>query len=290
MFLTACGNPTAPSSLAGFSLLASGGVNVPQGASNDVTLSIKRSNNFSEAIDLGLDGLPADVTASFSENPVTGDSTILTLSASETMAMGTYSFTVKGLANGLEKTATVSLEVTSAATQVDSMSIKDNGSSTQVRQGKSFTLQLTGKRLLDISKATLGDKDASIGSSQPDNNSFLNIHFNNIQHGEKLGTRNLTLTTSTGEIVVEDAVSGVRLSNDGLVDASLLGIELKVIITHECSGQTCWGFITLEDKTIPELLCSNDTIPCTTSADPSVLGFPVDAASTVTAVAHQQQH
>ncbi len=86
------------------------------------------------------------------------------------------------------------------------------------------------------------------------------------------------------EIVVEDAASGVRLSNDGIVDASLLGIELKVIITHECSGQTCWGFITLEDKTIPELLCSNDTIPCTTSADPSVLGFPVDAASTVTTV------
>jgi len=83
------------------------------------------------------------------------------------------------------------------------------------------------------------------------------------------------------EIVVEDAASGIKLSN-GLVDASLLGIELKVVITHECSGQTCWGFITLEDKTIPELLCSNDTIPCTSSIDPEVLGFPVDMASTVT--------
>ena len=86
------------------------------------------------------------------------------------------------------------------------------------------------------------------------------------------------------EIVVEDAASGVTLSNDGIVDASLLGIELKVVITHECSGQTCWGFITLEDKTIPELLCSNDTIPCTSSADPSALGFPVDASSIVTEV------
>ena len=76
------------------------------------------------------------------------------------------------------------------------------------------------------------------------------------------------------EIHVEDANTGQRLSN-GLVDASLIGIELRVVVTHECSGQTCWGFITLEDKTIPELLCTSDTLDCTTSIDPTVIGFPV---------------
>lgn len=83
------------------------------------------------------------------------------------------------------------------------------------------------------------------------------------------------------EIVVEDAQSGVRLSN-GLVDASLIGIELKVIITHECSGQTCWGYITLEDKTVPELLCGTDTIDCVQSVDPFALGFPVADGSGIT--------
>ena len=83
------------------------------------------------------------------------------------------------------------------------------------------------------------------------------------------------------EIFVEDANTGQRLS-EGLVDASMIGIELRVVVTHECSGQTCWGFITLEDKTIPDLLCANDTIECTSSIDPEVLGFPVSDDAVVT--------
>ena len=83
------------------------------------------------------------------------------------------------------------------------------------------------------------------------------------------------------EIFVEDAQTGQRLS-EGLVDASMIGIELRVVVTHECSGQTCWGFITLEDKTIPDLLCANDTIECTSSIDPNVLGFPVSDDAVVT--------
>ncbi len=82
------------------------------------------------------------------------------------------------------------------------------------------------------------------------------------------------------EIIVEDAQSGVMLS-EGLVDASLLGIQLKVIITHECSGQTCWGYITLEDKNIPDLLCASDTISCVESVLPEDIGFPVPNTATV---------
>ena len=74
------------------------------------------------------------------------------------------------------------------------------------------------------------------------------------------------------EIVVTDATSGTMLSS-GLVDPSLLGIELKIEITHECSGQTCWGYVTLEDKNIPELICGRDTLECDDSILPGSLNF-----------------
>jgi len=74
------------------------------------------------------------------------------------------------------------------------------------------------------------------------------------------------------EIVVTDAASGTMLST-GLVDPSLLGIELKIEITHECSGQTCWGYVTLEDKNIPELICGRDTVECDANILPRFLNF-----------------
>jgi len=74
------------------------------------------------------------------------------------------------------------------------------------------------------------------------------------------------------EIRVIDDVTGIVLSS-GLVDVSLLGVKLKVEIEHECSGQSCWGFITLEDKNIPELLCASDTLECDASIDPRMMNF-----------------
>jgi hypothetical protein len=217
LVLTACSDTSKPAATAGFSLLASGGVSVAQGASNSVTLTIKRTNNFSGAIDLGIDGLPAGINPSFSDNPVTGNSTTLTLEVSDTTAMGTYSFTVKGIANDMEKTATVSLEVVSAATQVDTVSIQNNGSSTQVHQGQDFTLELTGKGLANIIKAKLGDVDGYIAINEADNNTFLPIYFNIMPHGDTIGARTLTLTTSTGTIQKEDVITitAITIGPDG---------------------------------------------------------------------------
>ena len=81
-----------------------------------------------------------------------------------------------------------------------------------------------------------------------------------------------TIPDEQYEITVIEEISGVKLSS-GLVDVSLLGVKLKVEIVHECSGQTCWGYITLEDKNIPELICGTDTLECDASIDPRFLDF-----------------
>ncbi|MFT6808641.1 MAG: hypothetical protein ACJA01_001867, partial [Saprospiraceae bacterium] len=102
-----------------------------------------------------------------------------------------------------------------------------------------------------------------------------------------LEERDTLIADEQFEIVVTDAASGTMLSS-GLVDPSLLGIELKIEITHECSGQTCWGYVTLEDKNIPELLCGRDTLECDASILPGSLnfgplrrlGYPVPSAIT----------
>ncbi|MEP7195681.1 MAG: T9SS type A sorting domain-containing protein [Saprospiraceae bacterium] len=71
------------------------------------------------------------------------------------------------------------------------------------------------------------------------------------------------------------------------IDGSYLGKKLKVQVTHLCSNVTCWGYVLIEDKYIPELSCI-DTITivsCTADVRPEALGFPVPLSATVTPIA-----
>ncbi len=75
------------------------------------------------------------------------------------------------------------------------------------------------------------------------------------------------------EITVKDPETGLMISDQGIVDASMIGKRIQVEVEHECSGQICWGFVTLEDKNIPDLTCGQDTIGCSDSLDPRLLDF-----------------
>jgi len=61
------------------------------------------------------------------------------------------------------------------------------------------------------------------------------------------------------EITIEDA-NGNPVPN--MLTADYLGETLEVTVTHICSGNRCWGDITLEDKLEPEIMCENDTLTC----------------------------
>ncbi len=49
-------------------------------------------------------------------------------------------------------------------------------------------------------------------------------------------------------------------------------IRVEVIDTSITPNNKCWGFVTVEDKIAPILTCSDTTILCNTSTDPTVIG------------------
>lgn len=84
---------------------------VKQGATGTVAITLTRSATLTGPVALTLEGAPAGVSGTFSPASVTGTTSTLTLSVATTAAAGTYSLTVRGRGDGVDKTATVRLTV-----------------------------------------------------------------------------------------------------------------------------------------------------------------------------------
>ncbi|MBK8955829.1 MAG: hypothetical protein IPM34_09750 [Saprospiraceae bacterium] len=60
------------------------------------------------------------------------------------------------------------------------------------------------------------------------------------------------------------------------LDLSYINKKLRVNVRNIVCGNSCWGYIVLEDKTPPALNCRvRDTISCAANLSPAALGFPV---------------
>jgi streptogramin lyase len=95
----------------GFTLSSSpSSLSVKQGNSTSTTVSIKDVGGFTGKVSLSVSNLPSGVSASFSKNPATGNST-LTLSADNKAATGTTTITITGTSGKLTQTTTISLTV-----------------------------------------------------------------------------------------------------------------------------------------------------------------------------------
>ncbi|HEX5626018.1 MAG TPA: T9SS type A sorting domain-containing protein [Saprospiraceae bacterium] len=70
--------------------------------------------------------------------------------------------------------------------------------------------------------------------------------------------------------------NGIPIPNN-TVDYSHLGKTLKVNVRQLCTGVSCWGRIFIEDKFIPNLLCSGipSVVSCDQDYSPEVLGYPL---------------
>src|SRR5262249_32876818 len=107
-----------------FSLSASpASLTVNRGSSGTSTITITRSGGFSSGGTLSPGGLPSGVTASFSANPATGNSSVLTLSASGAATLGAATVTVTGTGGGLTRTTPISLTVNQPATPDFALSV-----------------------------------------------------------------------------------------------------------------------------------------------------------------------
>lgn len=96
-----------------FALKATAATATP-GSSASSTITVVPKNGFTSAVDLGVSGLPAGTTASFSTTPATSSST-LTLQTSSATPAGTYQVQVTGTVGTLSHVATVQLAVTDFA-------------------------------------------------------------------------------------------------------------------------------------------------------------------------------
>jgi hypothetical protein len=82
------------------------------------------------------------------------------------------------------------------------------------------------------------------------------------------------LPNSSYDVVIRD------IERDTIIPSGTLGykyinktLEIKVI--HECSGNSCWGYAKIEDKSIPDLVCPPDvTINCSDLGNFAVTGYP----------------
>ncbi|MEM9544966.1 MAG: dockerin type I domain-containing protein [Bacteroidota bacterium] len=100
----------------------------------------------------------------------------------------------------------------------------------------------------------------------------------------------------TADMILEDMMFSndsydliiTDIQADSVIPGPTIGMEyinkqLEVSVVHECSGNTCWGYVVLEDKSIPPLLCGvNDTIDCNEFMTPDITGFPVPDDVTIT--------
>lgn len=80
---------------------------------------------------------------------------------------------------------------------------------------------------------------------------------------------------SSYQIIIED-------SNGNLVDQDTLSKDMvnkvyTITVQHKCSGNMCWSYMLVLDKSAPELNCHADTIKCSESIKPEDLtdGFPL---------------
>jgi hypothetical protein len=119
---------------------AAGTLSVTQGAGNTDSIIVTPANGFSGAVTLSATGLPSGVTASFSPNPTTAGSSVLTLTASSTATTGgPVTVTITGTSGTLTASTTIALTVNVPP----SFTLSPSPSSVTVIQGNSNTSTIT---------------------------------------------------------------------------------------------------------------------------------------------------
>jgi hypothetical protein len=121
-----------------FSLSPTAGtLSIAQGATNtSETITVTPANGFASGVTLSASGLPTGVTASFSPNPTTANTSVLTLTASSTATIGgPVTITITGTSGSLTKTTTIAVTVTAAPT----FSLSPSSGSLSITQGATNT-------------------------------------------------------------------------------------------------------------------------------------------------------
>jgi len=85
----------------------------------------------------------------------------------------------------------------------------------------------------------------------------------------------MQLTDDAYEIVLRHIEVDTLIPNARL-DGNYIGIPIEVTVVHECSGNSCWSTILLEDKNVPNLVCLEpDTLACDQVVTANINRLPI---------------
>lgn len=91
---------------------------------------------------------------------------------------------------------------------------------------------------------------------------------------------NMQYNDDSYELIVFDPETNQEVDLSTTISDYLFD-TLEFSVEHLCTENSCWGYLIIEDKLVPQLICENDTIRCDADDSPSVTGFPVPATATV---------
>jgi uncharacterized membrane protein len=205
-----------------FTLSGGGSLILSQGGTGTSYIDITPLYGFTGKVALAVSGLPSGVTASFSPNPSTGSSSLLTLTASSAATLGQYNVIVTGTFGST--VATVPLNLTVIA---PSFSLSSNGVS--VGQGTSATTYVsissqtgfTGSVNLAVSGLPSG-VTASFSPNPTTGSSTLTLTASSTA---TLGQYNATVTGTSGSLTAT-AILTVGVYAPTFTLSSYLGVSL----------------------------------------------------------------
>src|SRR3989454_1435872 len=170
-----------------------------QGAVGSTTITIHPLNGFNGNVNLTASGLPSGVSASFGTNPAI-TSSLLTLSATGTAAVGTYAVTIAGASGSLSSTATITLILNPAG----DYALSASPSSLTVIQGTNGASTITVTPLngfnSSVSLSASGLPSGVTASFNPSSTASSSTLTLTASSTATTGTFTLTVTGSSGNL------------------------------------------------------------------------------------------
>jgi subtilase family serine protease len=121
----------------GFTLSSAGYTSIGQGSTATSYVYMYPEYGFDGNVTLSASGLPSGVTASFSPNPTSSTFNTMTLTASSSTLLGSYSLTINGKSGPTTASAPLTLQV-----NAQSFTIYDSPNSVSLLQGNSNTTEV----------------------------------------------------------------------------------------------------------------------------------------------------
>ncbi len=120
-------------------------------------------------------------------------------------------------------------------------------------------------------------------------NNFLNLSLSNNCSLEVTPEQFLEASPSdpsSFDIELIDIEADTIIPN-GIITGAYIGKEIQVRVIHDCTLNSCWGLLTVEDKSAPALVCQDVEVDCDEIMDPEFTGFPVPLGTVVTKIGNR---